>query len=89
MQRRSFLGAILAACTAPAIVRSGVLMPIKQPIWVPPLIIRNELGEFSGFKIYSDAMARPSMLHKWNRALSDSEVALISADPWAIFKLPA
>lgn len=29
MQRRGFLGAMLAACTAPAFVRSGVLMPIN------------------------------------------------------------
>jgi hypothetical protein len=38
MQRRSFLGSILAACAAPAFVRAGVLMPIKEPIWVPPSI---------------------------------------------------
>lgn len=38
MQRRSFLGSILAACAAPAFVRAGVLMPIKPPIWVPPTI---------------------------------------------------
>lgn len=32
--RRSFLGAILAAGVAPAFVRAGVLMPVKE-IWVP------------------------------------------------------
>ncbi len=37
IQRRSFLGAILAASCAPAFVRSGVLMPVKE-IWVPPAI---------------------------------------------------
>jgi hypothetical protein len=36
MQRRSFLAAMLAAAAAPAIVRSGVLMPVKAPIWTPP-----------------------------------------------------
>lgn len=37
MKRRSFLGAMLAACAAPAIVtRPGALMQIKAPrIWVP------------------------------------------------------
>lgn len=38
MQRRSFLAGILAAATAPAFVRASVLMPIQQPIWVPPLV---------------------------------------------------
>ena len=33
--RRGFLGAILAAGIAPAFVRAGVLMPVKE-IWVPP-----------------------------------------------------
>lgn len=30
MQRRSFLGAILAAGCAPAIARAGILMPVKR-----------------------------------------------------------
>lgn len=34
IQRRSFLGVILAAGVAPAFVRSGVLMPVKE-IWTP------------------------------------------------------
>lgn len=29
MNRRGFLGAMLAACAAPAVIRSGVLMPIR------------------------------------------------------------
>lgn len=32
--RRGFLGAILAAGMAPAVVGSGILMPIKK-VWVP------------------------------------------------------
>jgi hypothetical protein len=35
MNRRGFLGAMLAACAAPAIVRAGVLMPVKQAIVLP------------------------------------------------------
>lgn len=34
MQRRSFLAAVLAAATAPAIARSGILMPVRK-VWVP------------------------------------------------------
>jgi hypothetical protein len=34
VSRRGFLGAILAAATAPAVARSGILMPVKQ-VWVP------------------------------------------------------
>lgn len=34
MNRRGFLGAILATATAPAIVSSGVLMPVRK-IWTP------------------------------------------------------
>lgn len=34
MQRRGFLAAILAAGAAPAIARSGVLMPLGR-VWVP------------------------------------------------------
>lgn len=34
LKRRSFLAGILAASVAPAFVRSGVLMPVKE-IWVP------------------------------------------------------
>lgn len=39
MQRRSFLGSILAACAAPAYVKAGNLMPLYIPaaprIWAP------------------------------------------------------
>lgn len=33
--RRGFLGAILAAGMAPAVVKAGVLMPIKREVWTP------------------------------------------------------
>lgn len=39
LQRRSFLAGILAACTAPAIIRTpGILMPVRPLIVVPPLV---------------------------------------------------
>lgn len=56
MQRRSFLASILAACAAPAIARSGVLMPIKPAIWVPPTItqvVEHEEPHMPTIKIYS------------------------------------
>lgn len=39
--RRSLLlgmAGILTASAAPAIIRSGILMPIKQPIYVPVIL---------------------------------------------------
>lgn len=36
ISRRLFLGGLLAAATAPAIVRSGVLMPVRPAIILPP-----------------------------------------------------
>jgi hypothetical protein len=67
MQRRSFLAGILAAAVAPAIARSGVLMPVKPPIWTPPTtgfirvdqafgeshsaIFTGEIGRWEGIRI--------------------------------------
>lgn len=53
MQRRSFLGAVLASFAAPAIAKSGVLMPVKSiivPEWPPfarpgGLLVPEEAGE--------------------------------------------
>lgn len=35
LNRRGFLAGIIAACAAPAIVRSGLIMPIKPALVVP------------------------------------------------------
>ncbi len=35
MNRRSLLGAMLAACAAPAYVKAGILMPVRQIITPP------------------------------------------------------
>lgn len=32
LSRRGFLGGIIAACAGPAIIRAGVLMPVKSPL---------------------------------------------------------
>jgi hypothetical protein len=34
MNRRSLLGAMLAACAAPAYVKAGILMPVRK-VWTP------------------------------------------------------
>lgn len=46
MNRRGFLGAILAAAAAPAIVRAASLMPVAAPkVWTPPdTIFTGEIG---------------------------------------------
>lgn len=36
MQRRGFLGAVLAAGVAPAAIGSGILMPVKKIVLVDP-----------------------------------------------------
>lgn len=59
MNRRGFLGSILAACAAPAIVRAESLMVLPaQNIWVPEslgaslgwdpefILLKNYLGEW-------------------------------------------
>jgi hypothetical protein len=50
--RRSFLGSILAAGMAPAIVKAEILMPVRKII-VPPPIYRGEIGSLYGFSIIS------------------------------------
>lgn len=42
MKRRSLLGAMLAACAAPAYVKAGILMPVRQ-IWTPPALTVAEI----------------------------------------------
>lgn len=39
ISRRSFLSSIIAAAVAPAIVRSGLIMPIKPPLVLGPPFI--------------------------------------------------
>jgi hypothetical protein len=53
LSRRGFLGAILAAAVAPAIVRASSLMPVRAPeIWTPPdTIYTGELGRYEGIRI--------------------------------------
>ena len=46
MNRRNFLGAMLAACAAPAVVRAGSLMRINPAIVLPPM----EIGRIESFR---------------------------------------
>lgn len=38
INRRSFMAGILAAGAAPAVARSGMLMPVRE-LWTPPLYL--------------------------------------------------
>ena len=39
LTRRGFIGGMLAALAAPAVVRAGILMPVKPVIWTPESVI--------------------------------------------------
>lgn len=43
MNRRGFLGAILAAGVAPAAIGSGILMPVRlvEPVGIPTLVVQQ------------------------------------------------
>lgn len=66
--RRGFLGAILAAAAAPAIVRSGILMPVRAPIAAPEIILppafellQGELGSIDGFRFIEQRELPPAV----------------------------
>lgn len=48
--RRGFLAAALAACAAPAYVKAGILMPVKQ-VWAPALM-GMDFGTDGGLVIF-------------------------------------
>lgn len=60
MNRRGFLGAMLAACAAPAIVRAGSLMRINQKIIIPesPAMLYDWVEHFKELqaRAFCDAM---------------------------------
>ena len=74
MQRRRFLGSILAAGMAQAIVRAGSLMPIAPRIWTPsPSLLTSPLAMRMGtnpqeFRIYNTYYSESG---NWERALVD------------------
>lgn len=51
MNRRGFLAGILAAGAAPAIVRAGVLMPMRSTIITPPPLFNGGLGLFDSIEL--------------------------------------
>jgi hypothetical protein len=68
MKRRSFLGAVLAAAAAPAIVRASSLMPVAPRIWTPPAwgegvvgrmaLVQQEINDHA-----ADALAYMVLVH--------------------------
>lgn len=75
MNRRHFLQAILAAAAAPAIIRSGILMPTRQIITGQQGIVTNplftwELGRFEGAAFRNRTfVASPVAARMWSEAL--------------------
>lgn len=64
MNRRGFLGSILALAAAPAIVRAETLMPVR-----PLEVIECQVGWYEGVMIYEGnsvrAMARAGLAKWW------------------------
>lgn len=59
MNRRGFLGAILAAGVAPAIIRGGILMPVRQ-IAIPTT---TEIAAITGNRLLTiDQITREAMI---------------------------
>jgi hypothetical protein len=63
MNRRHFLGAILATCMAPAIVRASSLMPVRaRHVWevtgtenpLYPRLFTGELGQYENVRFVID-----------------------------------
>lgn len=62
MNRRGFLTGIIAACAAPAIVRSGLIMPIKPALLTNPYEIWEYTGpQNNGFATDYIAVVHPSI----------------------------
>lgn len=49
MNRRGFLGGVLAAATAPVFIRPEMLMPVRQIIVPPQNIITSEADIFDSY----------------------------------------
>ena len=79
--RRSFLGAMLAACAAPAIVRASSLMKVVTVSEVPPVgleatesgilvpkvapLLRGEIGTIEGFSFIEASDSRDLIRYSW------------------------
>lgn len=88
LSRRGFLAGIIAAGMAPAIVRAGIIMPIKPQLIVapPPLIIeRGGLILMSREKV--DLLGTASVSYFWARSSLLGEpdpenIARVQAQGW-------
>lgn len=84
LNRRLFLGGLLVAgASAPAFVRSGVLMPVKQAIIVPDFSI--EFVSFPRRKVYVDSTgqwspAYPTMAAAMSAAIKHGDRVFVA--PW-------
>ena len=93
MNRRGFLGAMLAAAVAPAVVKSGVLMPVR-PIWTPPVWMGMDFGveDFTAQAYFDGAQWQEHMLDALRygvgavRILPDARVERVR--PWELLIKP-
>lgn len=69
MQRRSFLGAMLAAMVAPAVVKASSLMPIHADrfkesdggLLVPKELSDMEIGRFESMRVIEESLVGPRL----------------------------
>lgn len=94
MQRRAFLTGLLAAVTAPAIVRAGMLMPIKQMVQTP-ISLRIITAYVPGDQaidrldiLFGSMRAKPEWLVAYDRAIYDHVVSQSEQTP-DIFRIAA
>ncbi len=74
MNRRGFLGAMLAAGAAPAIVKASSLMPI----WTPKLWTPTEFGPMTATEVLA---THQRMYNYWMASVTEM-IALSPKQPW-------
>ena len=82
MNRRNFLGAMLAACAAPAVVRAGSLMRINPVIILPKM----EIGRIEGFRIITQDHLAEMTKRRIDLAMVQWRAAIIEGHDWKSFK---
>lgn len=85
MNRRGFLGAILAAAAAPAIVRSGILMPVHEII-VPDWLHKTPEGVLSEAV---EVMTRGTVQLEDGRVLTIGALREVMNEMWNAHLLPS
>lgn len=72
MDRRGFIGSILALGAAPAIVRSGILMPVRDIRVATFNEIASLVSQCAPLQADVNAMARAALTDWWARQFDDA-----------------